>query len=220
MACGQLVRAMLRRMLPLLLLFCGTTAVSRAQFVTPTSYTFNQAPTADGDFSYPDSGEELIDGATGVSFDHYADPSEAGVWTGWFRSTPSINFQFSSPQTFSRIEIGTTRKDSSGIGVLSGVDLNGTSFTTGISLADNTRDWLTFDGAFSTTDVGGVDTFTLSLTTASDWIMLDEVRFTAIPEPAEISLLCSLVAAGVFVGWRKRNPAASRSERARSTASR
>ena len=83
--------------------------------------------------------------------------------------------------------------------------LAGSAFTTGIAIADGTRNWLVFDQNFSTTLVGGIPTLTISLTTTlpSQWIMLDEVRFTAIPEPAHAGLLISVLAVGTLFFIRR-----------------
>lgn len=189
----------------LLTLALASVTAARAQFVTPTGYTFTPAPNANGGFTYPDSGGRLTDGATGLTFNNYTVPADAPVWVGWFNVSPTISFQFATAQTFSRIEIGTTRSDAAGIFVLTGATVAGSTFTSGITLSDLTRDWLVFDQNFSTTDVGGIPTITISLTSGSQWIMLDEVRFSAIPEPADTAIVISLVALGALVLARQRS---------------
>jgi len=189
-------------------------AVSRAQFVTPTSYDYGSTPPSTTGPSgptniYPDAGHELTDGVLGLSFNHYANELEADVWTGWANVAPTISFQFTTMQTFSRVEIGTNRMDGNGIPALASVTIAGSPFTTGVALPDVTRDWLAFDGSFSTSLVGGVPTLTLSLTSTApaQWIMLDEVRFTsAIPEPAESVLLIALLGATALIVRRRKFP--------------
>ena len=184
---------------------------SRAQFVVPTSYSYGGVPPSTTGPSgptniYPDSGGELTNGITGVSFNNYANEIAAAVWVGWANVTPTVSFQFATMQTFSRIEVGTARWDFSGIGALTSVTLEGTTFTSGVAIADNSRGWLVFDQSFSTTLLGGIPTLTLSLTTTSpsQWIMLDEVRFTAIPEPAETAALFSLAAVSALIMRRRK----------------
>ena len=142
-----------------------------------------------------------------MSFDHYVTELDAAAWTGWANATPSISFQFSTSQTFSRIEIGTVRADGQGINALTSVTIAGVTFSSGVVITDGTRDWLIFDQSFSTSLVGLDPTLTISLTTSpvTHWIMLDEVRFTAISEPAEFTLLVSLLAVGGLVTIRQVN---------------
>lgn len=194
-----------------LLAFAGATG-ARAQFVVPTGYSYGAVPPSTSGPNgasniYPDSGGELTNGVTGISFSNYTDEIAAAVWTGWANVSPTISFQFATMQTFSRIEVGAARLDSSGIGALTSVTLAGTTFTSGIVITDDGREWLVFDQSFSTTLVGGIPTLTLTLTTTSpsQWIMLDEVRFTAIPEPAETVALLSLAAASVLIVRRRKS---------------
>lgn len=195
----------------LVVLALGVASAARAQFVVPSSYSYGVAPSTTGPSGptniYPDSGGELTDGLLGQSWSHYANELEAVVWTGWANVTPSISFRFPSSQTFSRIEIGTVRENGAAIGALTSVTIAGTTFTSGVALTDGTRDWLVFDQSFSATLVGLDPTLTISLTTTmpSQWIMIDEVRFTAIPEPAESALLVSLLTISAPVVTKKAN---------------
>jgi hypothetical protein len=165
---------------------------ARAQLVMPTSYAYATAPNP----LYPDSGGELTDGIPGLSFSNYSAPPQAGPWTGWSNSTTAIEFRFSSAQVFSQIEVGTTRHDGASVGVPGDIVVAGTTFSfTNGNMVNNTRGWLALPGPFTTTLVGGVDTLTLNFGLAnSQWLMLDEVQFTAIPEPVHGILFAALVA--------------------------
>ncbi len=181
----------------------GSTA--RAQWVVPTSYSYSVAPNSNGNY-YPDSsGSELIDSTLGLSFGNYSTESQAGAWTGWVNGTvPTISFQFDSAQTFSRIEIGTTRHDGAAVGLPSTITISGTTFNfTSGAMADDTRDWLVLEGTFFTTGGGNVLAVAFG-SSYSSWLMLDEVRFTAIPEPANVAALLGAALAGATIVIRRR----------------
>lgn len=188
----------------LALAFVGVSS-SRAQFVSPTSYSFSVQPNNVSGNYYPDSGNELKDGALGTT---WSSVGNYDVWTGWHNTgpAPSLTFQFATAQTFTRIELGAISYSAAAIGLPRSVAIGGGGATNlaGNELTDDTRGWLVFDGSFSTALNG---TLTIDLGTSySQWIMLDEVRFTsAIPEPAESALLVSLLAVGAFVAARKMN---------------
>jgi hypothetical protein len=177
---------------------------SRAQFVVPISYSFSVAPNSDGN-SYPDSGNELTDGVLSLNFNNYHSPAEAAAVTGWIGLAPSITFQFAAAQTFSRIEVGTSRWVVAGVVLPPSVTIAGSTFNLNVTALDpfpeNTRGWLVFDGNFNTT-IGSV--LTIDFGNSGNWLMLDEVRFTAIAEPSTCAALFGLTALG-FAGYRRRH---------------
>lgn len=182
------------------------TSDARAQFVTPTGYSFSIAPNSNGNY-YPDSGGELTDGVLGLSFSHYANEFAATAWTGWVNTAgPTISFQFSSAQSFSRIEIGTTRHDGASVGLPATVTITGTAynFSSG-TLANDTRDWLVFDGTFGTSFVNDIPTLSIAFGASYlQWLMVDEVRFTAVPEPGASAAIIGAALACVAVVMRRR----------------
>ena len=182
-----------------LALVCATGA--HAQFVVPTGYTYNAGPSS----YYPDdTGMDLSNGTTGIPFSNPFNAEQLAAWTGWDNSNPSINFQFATPQVFSRVEIGTTRWDAAGVGPLSSAAVEGFNFVSGVALANGDRDWVVLDGAFATTTVGGVPTLMISMVRTAQWTMLDEVRFTAIPEPAQTAAVLGALMLGVALIVRRR----------------
>ena len=192
-------------MIALLTLALTGGSIARAQFVVPTSYTFSIAPNSNAN-SYPDTGGgELIDTTLGLSFGNYTSDSQAGAWTGWVNTVPTVSFQFGSAQTFSRIEVGTTRHDAAAVGLPSTITISGTTFNfTSGSMANDTRNWLVLDGTFSTTTGSNLLAIAFGSST-SQWLMLDEVRFTAIPEPAAAAALIGAMLVGVTIVTRRRS---------------
>lgn len=172
-----------------------------AQTILPTGYTFTVSPSA----PYPDSGNELTDANPGLSFSHYNDAPDAIPWVGWQNAAPTVAFQFSADQTFSRIEIGTTRHNGASVGLPTSVTTTSLTFNFGADdFADNFRGWLVLDGAFSTTLVGGIPTLTMDFGGAhAQWLMLDEIRFTAVPEPAHFASVLSAILLGGAVALRR-----------------
>jgi hypothetical protein len=171
-----------------------------AQFTQPVSYGSSASPST----YYPDStGQELTDGVLGLDFTAYNSPPEASVWTGWDNVSPDITFEFGAPTTFSRIEIGTNRHVGAGNGLVQSITVSGNTFNfAATDLPNDTRGWLVLDGTFATNGAG-------SLTLAfgphySQWFFLDEVRFTAVPEPADTAAIFGVVLIGVTMAVRRR----------------
>jgi hypothetical protein len=191
------------RFVPWVLALAGLGTVGRAQVIVPVGYSYSLAPSS----AYPDGGGELTDDVLGLSFSHYSEAAEAVAWSGWRFTGPSIDFQFGAPQTFSRIEIGTARHDAAGVALPFSVTAAGTLFNFSNSdLGNDVRDWLVIDGTFATTLVGGVPTLTVGFgNPQAEWLMLDEVRFTAIPEPTGAAAVAA--AAAVLFALRRRRVA-------------
>ena len=182
----------------------------RAQTVVPFSYNFSISPNANGDFSYPDGGSELTDSTLGLAFSNYSKPSDAAAWVGWFNAdhVPTINFQFDSSQTFSRIMIGTARYDSAAIGLPSSVTISGTTFeisSTYFGESTDARGWLVLDGTFPTTFVSDISTISIQFGSSySQWLMFDEVQFSTIPEPATTAAATGALLLGATLALRRR----------------
>jgi hypothetical protein len=191
----------------LLTLALAGVSTARAQFVVPTSYSFSVAPNNHGGFSYPDTGGgELIDNTPGSLASFTFSTAPDGPFVGWYTVTPTITFQFSSAQTFSRIEIGTVQYPGASIGLPSTITVSGTpfNFTSG-ALTEDTRGSLILNGTFAT---DGTNTLTITFgspVSSLEWLFLDEVRFTAIPEPAQTAALLSLATVSVLIVRRRKS---------------
>lgn len=177
---------------------------SRAQVVPPIGYSFSISAHSD----YPDSSQELTNAVLGQSFGHYSEPPQAGPWVGWRNTVPSITFHFTAPQTFLLIEIGTTRHVAAGVGLPGTIRIAGQEFHFApTTFGDDVRDWLVLEGPFSTVVDGSVSALTIEFDDPSaEWLMLDEIRFSAVPEPSSVALIAGLVA--LAIGWRWRSLAA------------
>jgi hypothetical protein len=181
-------------------------AIVSAQFVQPLSYSalVGAHPV------YPDSGDvELTDGVTGLDFSAYSNASEAYDWSGWRYSGPAtVTFQFGSAMSFSRIEVGVDRHSGAGNELVDSITVSGNTFNFAAStIPDNTRDWLVLDGTLATDGSGA-----LNLDFGSnygEWFFMDEIRFTAIPEPAGTTAIIGAVLAGAIAVVRRRSTRSS-----------
>ena len=174
--------------------------------VVPLNYTATagQGQAQGGSFNYfDDTGRQLIDGTFGVN-DWTANLGQGNAyeWVGWVTVDPTIVFNFSTPVAITAVTIGFSRHWASGIFLPGTVTIGSESFSlTGTELNDFTRADLTFNLAqpvFS-------NQLTLSLSDGNGnrWIFLDEVQFTAVPEPP-VTWLLVMGCVAIFARVRKR----------------
>lgn len=180
-----------------------------AQTITPSGYTISgstppQGTANGGTYNYfDDGGTQLTDGIRGVN-DWTADlgHGNAQEWVAWLTTDPSITFTFSSTVSIQSVKLGLARAElNGGIYLPSSVTIGSQTFSlTGNEFADTTR----FDMLFtlSTPFVGNALTLTLSDTNTSRWIFLDEVQFTAVPEPNAAWLVALAGGAGLWLRRR------------------
>ena len=157
----------------------------RAQFVMPTSYTITpgQGTADDGTYNYfDDGGGQLTDGIFGgpLWYDDLGN-GNAYEWVGWRTVNPTLTFSFSPAVSIASVTLGFSRGSGGGVFLPSSVTIAGQSFTlTGEEFSDNLRQDLVF--TLATPFTGGDLAINLS-DENGNWIFLDEVRFTAVPEP-------------------------------------
>ena len=164
--------------------------------ITPSSYT-QTSPHG----NFPDSGVKLTDGIIGAN--DWQNP--AGPWVGWLNTDPTITFTFASSVTVNEVRIGFNRDESYGrIFIPQNVIIESTTFSPSSSaIGDKERGFLSFDGAWT----GSTLSITLKNGTAHSspyWIFVDEMTFSAVPEPSTyLAGLSALGMLGLF-GWRNR----------------
>lgn len=200
----------------LLVLFAVLLGAGRghAQTVVPTGYTIDsltppQGQVDGGSYNYFDDvvGGQLIDGIRGID-DWTANLGNGNAyeWVAWITFDPKLTFNFSTTVSIQSVTLGMARAElNGGIYIPASVKIGTETFTlTGSEFADTTRQDRTF--MLATPFVGSA--LTIELTRhSSGWVFLDEVQFTAVPEPAAVWVIA--LVGGTALSWRLRRRAAS-----------
>ena len=107
--------------------------------------------------------------------------------------------------------MGTNRRGSAGNGLVESIAISGNTFNFAAdAMPDNTRDWLVLDGAFVTDGTGAL---TLDFGPHyTEWFFLDEVRFTAVPEPADMAAIVGAILISVTMVIRRRGRHTTRAQ--------
>ncbi|MBL8047931.1 MAG: PEP-CTERM sorting domain-containing protein [Chthonomonas sp.] len=119
-------------------------------------------------------------------------------WVGWRNAEPAIEFRFAPATRIDRIRIGFARNESSRIYVPPVIILNWVFYNINPALvAPNSRGFITVLGRWET------ETLRLQLVDGNTqrWILVDEIEFYSVPEPASVLLL---PAAALLVMRRRR----------------
>jgi hypothetical protein len=187
----------------------GLTALLHAQLVVPAGYSITtpEGTAQGGTYDYfDDTGTQLTDGVFGGNlwYDDLDGPGPHGnayEWVAWVAVEPSLTFNFSKPVSIQSVTIGFSRGSGGGVYLPANVTIAGQPFSlTGNEFADDLRQDLTF--TLTSPFVGTDLTIDLSDGNAGAWIFLDEVQFTAVPEPASVWL--AGLAGVAVIGWRRR----------------
>lgn len=169
-----------------LVAMCALAAPLSAQFIVPSSYTATagQGTLQGGSYDYfDDTGSQLTDGVFGGNI-WSADlgSGNAREWVAWITVEPTLTFNFSTSVSISAVTLGLSHGVSGGVYIPTSVTIGSETFAlTGSEFGDNLRQDLTF--TLATPFVGNQLTIGLSDGDPGRWIFLDEVRFTAVPEP-------------------------------------
>lgn len=183
-------------------MWSGTSA--GAAMLPITGYSYLAGPSG----SYPDSsGMELRDGITaslawgaGISLGY----SDVAGLAGWLNSSPSIQFNFASPQTVQQVIVWAADSDGyAGVGLPSSILLTAPGgFSQSFSIYNPLGNGSTIPlilGGFEFT----ASSFTVTATPVHTWTMLSEVQAFSTPEPAALGLM--LTGGTVLLNRRRRH---------------
>lgn len=175
--------------------------------ITPTSYSYNQAP-----WSYwDDTGSQLTDGlynalVPGVNL---ATP-DAYNWVGFSGGTPSVTFNFGSSVTINSLALSMANWTPAGVYLPNLVVINSSNFALNPGSYPNMDHvLLNFGGSWT----GSSLTLTLTPAYTGVWTFIDEVSFTkadsnvrpsnTVPDASATLPLMAAALAGLFVARRK-----------------
>ncbi|MDP0498924.1 MAG: PEP-CTERM sorting domain-containing protein [Verrucomicrobiota bacterium JB022] len=171
--------------------------------VIPESYSYSVAPSG----SYPDTGgTELTDGVditlawgNGINMSGQTAPL-----VGWLNTDSSITFSFAEPQVFYSVTAFFADSDNAaGVGMPSTVTISdGADFSQTFNVTNPSGSGSTVATTFSGFYVLS-DTLSVSFTRNSQWTMLSEVSFAAIPEPSTYAMGAGVAVLGLAF-WRRR----------------
>lgn len=170
-----------------------------AESLTATGYSYVVSP----DGSYPDSGNELLDGFVmsngwGNSTMTY---QTASPYSGWYIGNAVVTFTFDGPVNVDTVTVYADNADGAA-GVwfpsLASIVMGGTTLS-GLTINDPPG---SSPASISFTNLGlSGDSLMLTIGNPSGWIMLSEVQFTsatAVPVPTAVWLFGSALAS---LGW-------------------
>ncbi len=169
----------------ILALFAVLVRPATAGIIVPASYTATtgQGWAEGGTWNYfDDTGVQLTDGIYGVdNWTANLGYGNAQEWVGWITVNPTLTFAFNSPVTVNKVSIDFARAEpGAGIYLPTQVTIGGVAFAlSGAELADQTRGTLEFVGSWTG------NSLSVEITTRGrNWVFVDEVQFSAVPEPA------------------------------------
>lgn len=182
-----------------------------AQVVVPVNYTATpaQGQAVGGSWNYfDDTGTQLIDGVLGVdNWTANLGNGNAYEWVGWLTIQPVITFNFSLPVTVTSVTLGLSRDEGAGIYIPPSITIGGESFSLASNaFANSSRADLTFN---LTRSVAGNQLMLTVNNIPGQWAFVDEVKFTAVPEPSSLGLLgCGAALLACLAWFRTRRNAA------------
>ncbi len=186
--------------------FFFSCAVASAAIVSVSSYS--ASPSASP--SYPDAGGvELTNGVTDVivwGTGINPAPSEQAKLVGWRNTNFSITFNFSETVNVGSFTAWFADSDgNAGVGVPASVTLHttGNSFTQTFDVINPPGNGTTVPFTFSGFSVT-TDQLIMDVTRASEWTMLSEVQFTAVPEASHLGIALGVTALLVAAYRHKR----------------
>ena len=170
--------------------------------ITVQSYSHSPGPSS----SYPDSGQELTDGIANVltwGGGNILNSSHIAPFVGWRSTNASTTFTFDTTYNLGSVTVWASDSDgTAGVGLPTTITLTdpNSAFTqafTVINPAGNGNMLPITMSGFSVT----TDQLQVSFVRGSEWTMVTEVSFAAVPEPST-ALLISLIP--LFAFRRKR----------------
>ena len=167
--------------------------------ITVQSYSHSPGPSS----SYPDSGQELTDGIANVLTWGGGNILNIAPFVGWINTNASTTFTFDTTYNLGSVTVWASDSDgTAGVGLPTTITLTdpNSAFTqafTVINPAGNGNMLPITMSGFSVT----TNQLRVGFIRGSDWTMVTEVSFAAVPEPST-ALLISLIP--LFAFRRKR----------------
>ncbi|HEY8994298.1 MAG TPA: hypothetical protein VIM71_06545 [Lacunisphaera sp.] len=178
--------------------------------ITPTSYSYNQAPWGYWD----DTGSQLTDGLYNALIPgvNLATP-DAYNWVGFAGGTPSVTFNFGASVTINSLALSMANWTPAAVYLPNLVVINSSNFAVNPGSYPNMDHvLLSFNGSWT----GNSLTLTLTPAYTGVWTFVDEVTFTkadpttkpanTVPDASATLPLMAAALSGLFVARKKSRP--------------